>query len=333
MTGPRLAAVLLAWAGAAAGQAPRAVVAGQGTPYHVVATPRQQALAERLLQRALAMGPLPALPPDVLDPADPMRIELAEDEATFRALTRDAAPDWGAGVAIPSEGLIVLPTFASPRGNVGDLPAVLRHEIAHVALERALAPAAVPRWFTEGYATWADGQLDLEAGWLLRMAFLTGRAPPLDSLILGWPAGAVDARVAYLLSASAVKWLHDRGGDRVLGLFLERWADSGRMEEALRSTYGLTLGQFERYWIRSVRRRYGWLLFFAQASVAWALLTLLVLVLFVVRRRRDRRRLARLRETEPPDVPAFWLEIPPDETPPPQDPGESAEGDRPPSGA
>jgi hypothetical protein len=191
---------------------------------------------------------------------------------------------------------------------MGDLPIVLRHEIAHVALERMLSPAAVPRWFTEGYATWAAGQLDLEAGWLLRLAFVTGRAPPLDSLVLGWPAGAADARVAYLLSASAVQWLHERGGDRALGLFFQRWKENGRMEIALRSTYGLTLGQFERYWIRSVRRRYGWLVFFAQASVAWTILTLIVLLMFVQRRRRDRQRMQRLRDNEPPDAPAYWLD-------------------------
>jgi hypothetical protein len=176
-------------------------------------------------------------------------------------------------------------------------------------LERALRPAAVPRWFTEGYATWAAGQLDLEAGWILRLAFLTGRAPPLDSLTLTWPGDATEARIAYLLSASAVEYLHEHGGERALRIFFERWAESGRMEEALRSTYGLGFGQFEKYWSEQVRARYGWLLFFAQASVAWAILTALVLILFVIRRRRDRRRhRQRLRDNELPDAPAFWLE-------------------------
>ncbi len=39
---------------------------------------------------------------------------------------------------------------------------------------------------------------------------------------------------------------------------------------------------------------------------------MLVTVLFFIRRRRDRQRLARLRATEPPDAPAFWLEDPDD---------------------
>jgi hypothetical protein len=189
---------------------------------------------------------------------------------------------------------------------MGDLPSVLRHEVAHIALHRFVHPAAVPRWFSEGYATWAAGQLDFEAGWMLRLAFVTGTAPPLDSIVLGWPRSAAGARVAYLLSASALDWLHDRGGDRSLGILFERWKGSG-FEPALRQTYGLTTGQLERYWGRSVRRRYGWLLFFAQASVAWAMLSIFVVALYLIRRRRDRLRLADLQRREPPDRPAFWL--------------------------
>jgi hypothetical protein len=253
---------------------------------------------------------LPALPPDILTSGDTIAIIVAPDESRFAEFTGGRAPDWGAGVALPERRLIILPAYGSSRGNVQDLPSVLRHELAHVALHDFLDPAPVPRWFTEGYATWAAGQLDAEAGWILRLAFLTGRAPPLDSLILDWPAHSADARVAYLLSASAVSWLHERGGERALRLFLERWKETGSIEDALRANYGLTLGQLERYWSQSVRRRYGWLLFFAQTSVAWALLTMLALALFVIRRRRDRRKLARLRESELPDDPAWWTESP-----------------------
>jgi hypothetical protein len=264
--------------------------------------------ARALLERVRAAPPLPALPADVLDRDPPIRIYLAPDERAFARLTRGRAPHWGAGIAFPATGEIVLPAYASPRGGQTSLDRVLRHELAHVALQRYLDGLRVPTWFAEGYATWAAGQFDLEAGWMLRLAFLTGRAPPLDSLALDWPDRAVDARVAYTLSASAVAWLHRRGGDRVMSVFLERWRDTGDFERALRATYGLTVGQLERHWGDGVRRRYGWLLFLAQTSVIWALLSALVLALFVIRRRRHRRGLRRLVEHEIPDDPAYWIE-------------------------
>jgi hypothetical protein len=270
-------------------------------------------LAETLLRR-VGNEPLPGLPLDVLRGPPDIQILLPGDEATFDSITGGRTPDWGAGVALPDQGIIVLPAYVSSRGTLPELPRVLRHELAHVALQRHVGAARVPRWFSEGYATWAAGQLDADAGWILRLAFLLGRAPPLDSLTLTWPEGAADARVAYLLSASAVEYLHANGGDRVLGIFLDRWRESGNFEGALRGTYGLTLEQLEHFWGRSVRRHYGWLLFFAQATVLWAVFTVVVLILWMIRKRRDRQRLERLRATEPPDDPAYWMPEPPPDT-------------------
>jgi hypothetical protein len=268
--------------------------------------PAQRALAVRVLD-VMRGARLPALPPDVLTGGDTIRLHLAPDDARFAALTAGRVPHWGAGVAFPAAGLIVIPVQRASTGP-GGLNRIVIHELAHVGLHRYLEPARIPRWFNEGYATWSAGQLDFEAGWLLRIAFLTRRAPPLDSLEITWPAAETDARVAYLLSASVIAFLHDRGGDFALGRFLERWHEGATMEEALFRTYGLTVALLERDWGRDVRRRYGWLTFFAQGVVVWTLLGALVLVLFLVRRRRDRRRFARLAEEEIPETPAFWIE-------------------------
>src|SRR5690606_431965 len=142
------------------------------------------------------------------------------------------------------------------------------------------------------------GQLDPEAGWMLRLAFLAGSAPPLDSLTIRWPAGQIDARIAYLLSASVIQYLHERGGDRVLGIFLDRWKETGAFEPSLRSVYGLSMGQLERHWSRDVRKRYGWLVFLAQTTVIWAIVAALVIALSAARLRRNRQRMERLREQD-----------------------------------
>jgi hypothetical protein len=269
--------------------------------------PEQRGLAERVLRMAQGTR-LPALPEGVLGRGDSIVIQIAPDEARFAALTGGRVPHWGAGVAFPALGLIVIPAHRAATGQRGELGRIMVHELAHIALHRYLEPARIPRWFNEGYATWSAGQLDFEAGWLLRVAFMTRRAPPLDSLEIGWPEGATDARIAYLLSASVLQFLHDRGGEFALRRFLERWQEGQTFEQALFRTYGLTVALLERDWSRDVRRRYGWLTFFAQGVVIWTMLTLLVLLLFVVRRRRDRRRFERLKADELPEAPAFWVE-------------------------
>lgn len=285
--------------------APQVTAAG---PYQVVYWPRQQRLADRILERALGQSPLPGLPPDALPGADTVRIVLAPSQALWDSITGHGVPEWAAGIAEPARALVVLPTFQWNRMSNADLYVTLRHELAHVALHRYVAPARVPRWVDEGYARWAAGEWDYGAVWQLRLAFVFQRTPPLDSLTLDWPAGEADARIAYLLSTSAFEYLAGLSGERGLSVLFRRWRSTHSFDQALRRTYGLTLGQFEDDWVHEVKTRYAWPLFLAHSLVFWALGGLLVLALFFLRKRRDRAKMEHLRATEPPDEPAFWME-------------------------
>ena len=260
------------------------------------------------------MRPLPGIDAARDTARRPQRIDihLAEDERAFSELTGGAAPHWGAGIAMPDSGIIVMPAYSSRRGGVQDLGPVIRHEIAHIQLQRALPHLRIPRWFTEGYATWSAGQLDPDADWYLRLAFITGRAPSLDSLELEWPGREVDARVAYLLSASAVAYLQTLGPDTLIATFIDSWRTHGSFEESIRSTYLVSGAQFERLWSKHVRRHYGWLLFLAQGAVVWAFISVVAVAMIFLRRRRDRRRMEELRRNELPDSPAYWMDPPPD---------------------
>lgn len=274
--------------------------------------PGQARLAQSLIPTDAALR-FPGIPADILDRGVDVNVFIAPDPLRFDSLTGGRAPDWGAGIAVPRAGLVFLPGYVSDRTGTHTLPLILRHELAHVALQRHLGDATIPRWFNEGYATWSAGQFDADAGWMLRIAFLTNRAPPLDSLTLDWPLMEADARLAYLLSASATRYLHSLGTDETFERFLSQWAATGSFEQTLRDVYILSSPQFERLWRAHVRRTYGWLQILTQSLFMWLVAALLVAVLFIIRRRRDRRRLAGLRETEPPDLPAYWLDDGPDE--------------------
>jgi hypothetical protein len=246
-----------------------------------------EALARRALGVATAPHGFAGLPPG---PALTRgTIVLAPDQAVWDSVTGGRAPHWSAGVAIPSRQLIVLP----PRAAGTHPLTALRHELAHLALHDYL-PEPVPRWFSEGYATWASGEWDATSGWQIRLAFVLRRAPSLDSLALGWPAGADRARLAYLLSASAVRYMAERGGERGFAGLLEAWRRTGSLDLAMRSVYGMTLGQFEAEWVKVVERRYGWLLMLSQVGVFWGLVALLLVALFGHRIREKRRRIHEL---------------------------------------
>jgi hypothetical protein len=261
----------------------------------VVYFPGGRPLAEEVLAAATEPFPLPGFP-EARRPI-PATVVLAPSRTVWDSVTGGRIPEWGAGVAFPRLGLVVLPLYATPGREPGGLGNTLRHELLHLLVHRELPPG-VPRWFNEGYAQWASGGWDASAGWQLRVAFLTGRAPPLDSLSLRWPAGEGDARLAYLLSATAVRHLAERNGPEGFDALIRAWKREGTLDRAIRSTYGMTMGQFEEEWARGVRRRYGWLLLGAQTGAFWAFGAVLLVFLFARRRQRDRAKLEEMRAEE-----------------------------------
>lgn len=295
--GPRLTAQEAAPGDAPGGSAagvPPAIADGgevlRSGGLEVVYWPGDRAMAGRTLRAADQPLRLPGIA--VAAPPPQARILLAPTPVAFDSLT-GGAPHWSAGVAMPAQRRIVLPAYGSGRTPRGDPLIALRHELVHVALNQYLR-GRIPRWFDEGYATWASGEWDEGRGWEIRLALLGGGAPPLDSLRLGWPGAEADARLAYLLSASAVSFLATRGGEDAFAAFLDRWRAEADFDAALRGTYGLTLTQFEEQWRAMVKRRYGWLLALSQMGIVWALVGVLLVLLTLPRRRRNREKLRRM---------------------------------------
>jgi hypothetical protein len=282
----------------------------EGGGVRVVHAPRHAPLAREVLAAARRPFLLPGL--GTAAAPESTVIVLAADPAQWRAATGGRAPEWAGGVAFPDRRLIVLPIFPSAAVRPSETGVVLRHELAHVLLHHHLPDAEIPRWFQEGFAEIAAGSWDVDSAWQLRWAFLTGAAPRLDSLALRWPRGADDARMAYLISATAVEHMRRRTGDEGFALLLRTWRREGSLEAAVRRTWGMTMGQLEDEWRVAVGRRYGWLLTVANVTVVWFAATLLVLLAWIPRRRRNRAKLAAM------DAEERML-------PPPHDDGESVE--------
>lgn len=280
-------------------------------PYQIEYPPDRPGLARSIVEQLENQAPLPGLPPEAPSFGQPIRIILPRSDAQFDSITGGVIPEWGAGVAISSEGIIIIPGYSGGRAANSNRARVLRHELAHIALQRYLAPSRIPRWFNEGYATWAAGELDLAGEWRLRVAFATRTAPPLDSIELAFPRATQNAEIAYLLSASVVSYLVRASGVDAFETFLQRWHESHDMEAALAATYGMSVDQLERYWVRDVRSRYGWLAVLTQGAIVMAGASVFMILLYLWKRRRNRQKLERLRATELPDEPAFWTETGP----------------------
>jgi hypothetical protein len=261
---------------------PTAVRIGQVT---VVTWPRQRNLGIDLARRAGRPTEWPGLGRRT---PGPLQLIVVPDGRQLDSLSSGRAPSWGAGIALPGARTILL------RADRDDLYRTLRHELAHLALHQAVK-GRVPRWFDEGYASWAAGEWDRLGVLDLNLAVVRGAVPDLRSLDGALRGSATTADVAYALAVSAVTELARRNPSGTLTPLLQRLEAGEDFDAAVLATTGLTMLQFDTEWRRATRRRYSlatWLL----AGGGWGLLAFSLWTLVRLRRRAELPRRAALDE-------------------------------------
>jgi hypothetical protein len=257
-----------------------------------VSFPRDAGLARSLLRESLAHDTFPGLP----RPHGHARVLITPDALRFRTAVGRGAPEWGAAIATPADGRIVM-QGSRASSAAGDPRETLRHELAHLALHEALGDLA-PRWFDEGYASYAAGELARDDILATNVALVFRGIPPLDSLDALFQGGEERAQTGYALARSAVAEIARLDPNRGLSLFFQYWRATRSFDLALRQAYGVTESSFEVQWKESARRRYGALALFADISVATLVLLAVLGPLWVVRTQRDRRRMALMRAAD-----------------------------------
>ncbi|HEY2377174.1 MAG TPA: hypothetical protein VGH98_14455 [Gemmatimonadaceae bacterium] len=272
-----------------------ALASGQYAPlrldrgrFTAVFYPGDDKLARALLQRALATDSFPGLP----RPSQHVLIAIAPDERRFREWAGPGAPEWGAALAFPEMRRIVM-QGRSAGSDAGNPLEVLRHELAHLALHEYLGDIA-PRWFDEGYASFAARELSRNDVLAANVALALRGMPTFDELDAQFGEGATSAQAAYALAYRAVDDMASMDPERGLALLFQNWRQTGSLDRALRQSFGVTLASFEHDWQQRTRRRYGGLALFSDITVATILCLLLIGPLYIARRRRDRRRMAAL---------------------------------------
>jgi hypothetical protein len=273
----------------AAQSAPIRIEAGRFT---ALADEANLPLARSLLSHAQRTDTFPGLPL----PRRRVVLEIAPTGERFRELIGPSVPEWGSAVAFPESDRVVM-QGRSAGARAGDPFEVFRHELAHLALHEALGDLP-PRWFDEGYASYAAREWSREDALRTNLALVLRGTPTLEELERSFGGGSARAEAAYALAYRAVAELAALDPDRGLRVFFAEWARAGRLDAAIRGAYGLTLDGFEARWRERTRRRYGGMAMLADVTLAAALVFLIVLPLYVARRRRDRRRLAVLRAAD-----------------------------------
>jgi hypothetical protein len=231
---------------------------------------------------------------------DTVRVQVVRDASSLPSVAPEGrgAPSWAIGVAYPDLGII---SIALRRGgNIADARQTLRHELAHIALGKALGPRA-PHWLHEGFAYQHSSEFSFDRAETLAGMAWFGGIVPIDELDQNFPAEEAPAQRAYAESYDFVGYLARRGrwedasdqGDRwPFRTFLRAIGQGQDIDRAAIASFGKPLHALFGEWKDSLSKRY----LFAPIGLIglglWIVCAMLLAIAFWRRRRMNRRRMA-----------------------------------------
>lgn len=235
------------------------------------------------------------------DVDDTLVIRIGRDPEEMKALAPvgHPPPDYASGVAYPPFGVILLTLTAPETWERPDMEAVLTHELSHIALYRAVGGHPVPRWFSEGLAIYQAGEFSLDRAKTLWSAVVAGNVVSLDRISGRFPSHPHRVNVAYAESADMVAFMRrDNFDTRSFRILIRHLREGMEFEEAVRESYDATLPSLEREWRETLQERFQTLPLIVTGGGLWVLVSLFVVVAWIRKKRRDRRRLDEWAEQE-----------------------------------
>jgi hypothetical protein len=189
---------------------------------------------------------------------DSVRVAVARTpgEMTTLAPVNAPYPDYAAGVAYGEIGLVLLTVKPVHPNSHHELGQVFRHELAHVALDDAVAGRAVPRWFNEGFAVMASGETSFVRWQTLMTATVSDNLLTLAQMERTFPADENAANIAYAQAADVVRFLVRREEQHRFRGLVSRLRDGETMDSAMLNSYGEETATLEAEWREDVAKRY-----------------------------------------------------------------------------
>lgn len=226
-----------------------------------------------------------------LGDVSPVDYELivADSEELFDQLVGDGFPDWGGAVAIPSQNRIVLRSPEISRAGK-PLSALAAHEYSHLAIHKALRGRSAPRWLDEGLATYIAGEWSYQDFMAITIATWRGKFVPLSRLRRLNTFDEKTAQVAYAESYLAIKYLIDYYGVETLRELVNLLAEGETIDAALVQTIGVELNGFQEELILDIKKRYSLVNILMESTIFWSAMSLIVVLGFILARRRKQKR-------------------------------------------
>lgn len=228
---------------------------------------------------------------------DSIDIVTIETQQQFDSLAGGRIPEWGAGAAIPDRGLILL-RQSMLNTYPGSTANLVQHELAHIALHHRVGGKRIPRFIDEGFASWFAGEWTFANVTTIAAAQLTHSLLPLRKIDEVNDFRLAKANLAYSQSYLVVFFIFQKFGELAFVDLLDALAKGMNTEDAFRSGLGVPLWSFEVEYRSFLSEKYTLLNILSDAMGLWVVLALVVIVGYIVLRRRRKDAIDRWKEEE-----------------------------------
>ncbi len=220
--------------------------------YHPAARERVRALAARA--DGIRAELLAELGPGVLDLSAPVEVRVALLPTELSRLVPAEVRAPVDVLALWDRRLVVLSLASALGGDPPDPEVALRHALAHLALDDALAGKAAPLWFAEGHAVQFGGDRAVERASAIGVAALRGRLVPLAAIGAALPADPGLA-AGSIEGAEAADLVRFASSARLRGLAARVRAGES-FDRAIEGAFSMDLVEIGRAWREDAVRRY-----------------------------------------------------------------------------
>jgi hypothetical protein len=220
----------------------------------------------------------------ITDTGSPIHVVLTPESSNLAR----TIPPWISGFAVPPSDLVVLFPARSPSYPDKSLEDVLRHEIAHVLIWRAIEGRPIPRWFNEGLAMEVERGRRFRDQTQLLYQLVMGSRTTLDELDRLFSGGESDQTRAYALAGALVHDMFQRYGPAACAEILKRVNRGNRFDSAFSDVTGVTASDAESEFWQRQRIWTVWVPIVTSSTTVWMVVTLIAILAIYMRRRRNR---------------------------------------------
>lgn len=179
----------------------------------------------------------------------PMKIFIYSSAAKLQETLNLSSTPWVVGNANPDLG-VVLVSIPPGADQQVEMERQIPHEIMHLILYQNAKDSypEIPIWMNEGLASIVETNPNFDYQRALKKAVKDNSLLPISALCAAFPQDASGAFLSYAESASFVKFLQTKYGNKALADLVARYKNGLSCEDGVQATTGSSLEQLSYRW-------------------------------------------------------------------------------------